>query len=116
MTEEKTPLLVQVTIADKQVAFEVDTGASRSAINKQPLQTVCPEAMKTSHPFQSRLLTYTEETVKVAGIADVQAQYQGQTESLPLLVVETDSPALPGRDGQLHIPSCSLPRVYRLPH
>ena len=50
------------------------------------------------HDTHIKLCTYTGESLKVLGVADVTVMYKGQETKLPLVVVGQGGPNLLGRD------------------
>jgi len=53
--------------------------------------------------LNTKLQTYTGEQINVLGTISANVQFKAQQETLPLLVVEGDSPILLGQDWLLKI-------------
>ena len=93
---EKHGIEVPVKLNGINLHMELDTGAGVSIISEE---TYNKHLKKTPlQPSSTRLHTYTGHPVKVVGQIDVYLQYQGQSETLPLVVVEGSGPSLFGRD------------------
>ena len=75
--------------------FELDTGASVSVISEKTWRDDL-EGIRLKKSGIS-LKTYTGERLKVVGKVDVNVEYEKQTASLLLLVLEGNSPSLLGR-------------------
>eukprot|EP00731_Ephydatia_muelleri_P000765 Em0001g765a len=79
--------------------MEVDTGAVASIISEC---TYRRQWSKQKRPLLQRtdvhLRTYTGEKINIKGKISLSVQYDNETLSLDLLVVEGDGPSLMGRD------------------
>ena len=81
--------------------MEVDTGASESLISETLYYKLWPgRGLKRT---SIRLQTYSKEPIVVVGTTDVHVAYEGQTATLPLVVVRGDGPTLMGRNWLGHI-------------
>ena len=95
------PITVDVSVNNKLLLMEVDTGAAVSIISENTQKRMFPEA--TLHPTSVLLKTYSGERLAVIGELQTQVHYKDQTKVLNLLVVEGDGPSLLGRDWLKHI-------------
>ena len=107
------PYKVQLTLEGTHVTMEVDTGASTSVISKDLYLS------KFSHLDLKKtnilLKSFMEEPVKVLGSIEVAVSYNGETVTLPLLVVEVSGPSLLGRDWLQHF-RLDWKQLFRLHH
>ena len=94
-------ITVDVSVNDKLLLMEVDTGAAVSVISESTQKGMFPDA--TLHPTSVLLKTYSGEQLAIMGELQTQVQYKDQTKVLNLLVVEGDGPSLLGRDWLKHI-------------
>lgn len=79
---------VKVKIAGRNVTMQVDTGASVSIVPEKMYRQYWPNV-----PLERcslRLKTYGGSTLAVAGKLTVHVEHDGQTETLPLIVVRTE--------------------------
>ena len=79
--------------------MEIDTGATKSIMSKGTFHRIWPSS--NAPPLETttaRLRTYTGETIKVIGEANVEVTLDDQREKLSLLIVDGDVPSLLGRD------------------
>ena len=90
------PIKVQLTINDHPLVMELDTGAAVSIISQSQQEKELPD-IKLS-PCNIRLKTYTGERMHVVGEAAVEICCNQQKETLPLIVVTGNGPALFGRN------------------
>ena len=75
--------------------MEVDTGASMSIMPETLYRQLWPgRGLKKT---TIRLQTYSKEPIAVVGTTDVQVAYEGQTATLPLVVVKGGGPTLMSR-------------------
>lgn len=94
------PLYVDVQVNGCMLTFQVDTGASRTVINKQLFTRHINSPLKKT---TRSLRTYTGEAVNIFGEADVEVSHEDKTVTLPLLVVGGNGPSLLGRDWLKHL-------------
>ena len=93
------PLLVTVTVNDKELSMEVDTGAALSVISESTYRSTWPEDTRPPlKPSNAKLRTYSGETLEVCGVIDVPVVYKEQSKKLRLQVLKTKGPTLLGRD------------------
>ena len=97
LADRVTPMTASVLINGAPVTMQVDTGASRTVMNRELFNKLWP-VPPTLQPSDASLLTYTKEVVPVLGVASVQVVYGNQTAVLPLVVVNTNGPPLLGRE------------------
>ena len=98
-SQSATPIQVEVTINQKPLTMELDTGASYSLISEHTYQSIWPE--KDGPVLQEssvKLHTYTGEQVTVVGHIIVFVHCNNQTVELQLLVVKGKGPSLFGRN------------------
>ena len=76
--------------------MEVDTGASMSIILETTFTRLWPRRSLDS--TEVRLQDYSRGTIPVVGSTQVQAEYKGQTATVPLIVVKGVGPTLLGRN------------------
>ena len=90
------PLLVSLKLDGKDVTMELDTGASVSLMLEEQWRSLQLETpMEHS---QCVLRTYTGEVIPTCGRVHVEVHHNGQTRTLPLLIVQNTGPALFGRN------------------
>ncbi len=92
----ENPLQANVTINEKELAMEVDTGASVTLMSYSQFQTLWPQAIV--RPTNCVLKTYFGEQIPIKGEVDVTVEHNQQKLTLPLLLVGTEGPALLGRN------------------
>ena len=92
----KSGIKVSINVEGNDCEMLLDTGACRSIIPKDVFDKLCSgvEIKETNVVLK----TYTNETVKPLGIANVNVKYQGKCYSLSVLVATTGKTALFGRD------------------
>lgn len=95
------PIKVQVVLDHCSVPMEVDTGASVSIMPETLYRQLWPR--RGLKETTIRLQTYSKEPIAVVGVTDVQVAYEGQTATLPLVVVKGGGPTLLGRNWLSHI-------------
>lgn len=96
-----SPITVNVFLNGKSVVMEVDTGAAVSIMSQcQQRELFSLAALQESTVVLS---AYTVERVPVVGSLPVHMEYDGQEEDLSLIVVESNRPALMGRDWLRHL-------------
>ena len=79
------PIDVQVEVEKVSIPMEVDTGVSISTVSENQYHKLWPR-----RDYQ----TYSKEPITVVGSTDVNVVYQGQTATLPMVVVKGDGPTL----------------------
>ena len=98
------PLLVTMTVNDKELTMEIDTGASLSVISEATYLSTWPEDVRpTLKPSDTRLRTYSGETLTVCGAIDVPVVYNNQSKHLSMQVLKDKGPTLLGRDWLHHL-------------
>ena len=90
------PLLMDVTLNEKPLTMELDTGAAVSLISEATFRNVLSEY--SMQPAQVPLRTYSGELIPVAGKLDVAVKYSTQQATLPLYVVKGAGQSLFGRN------------------
>ena len=90
------PIKVHVVLDHCSVPMEVDTGASVSIMPENLYRQLWPtRGLKET---TIRLQTYSKQPTAVVGVTDVQIDYEGQTATLPLVIVKGEGPTLLGRN------------------
>ena len=87
---------VTVTVEDRPLVIEVDTGATVSIISEASRTKLFPHLKL--HKSKVVLKTYTDEPIQVKGQLNVHVSYKGQTSPLKLVVVNGAGPNLFGRN------------------
>ena len=89
-------ICVNPQINGTTLCMELDTGASVSLVSER----VWREKLNAVplKPSSLRLRTYTGEPLELLGQAQVHVVYEGQSATLPMLVVSGDGPSLFGRN------------------
>ena len=90
------PLFISPRVNEKQMKMELDTGAALSVTGNKKFRQDHPGVELRS--TNSKLRTYSGECITPVGIADVEVNYEGQSEKLPLVVTPGDTPTLLGRN------------------
>ena len=90
------PMEVTMTVEDKPLVMEVDTGAAVSIISEATRTKLFPHLKL--HKSKVVLKTYTDEPIQVKGQLNVHVSYKGQTSPLKLVVVNGAGPNLFGRN------------------
>ena len=107
------PIKVHVEINNCSVPMEVDTGASVSIMSETLYHKLWPR--RGLKETTIRLQTYSKEPIPVVGATQVCVGYEGQTATLPLVVVKGQGPTLLGRNwlnqirlnwSQIHYTTC----------
>ena len=88
--QENAPLVIKFAVNGQTLKMELDTGASISLINKEQYNQLWDVPVI--------LWTYTGENLSILGSIRVVANYNNQTNKLPLLVVVGNKPNLMGHD------------------
>ena len=91
-----------LTINGKELLMEIDTGSSVSIISEGTFDKRFADNILLT-PSTSKLRTYTGEVMPVVGMAEVDIEYKGQKQCMPLLVVPGNGPSLLGRNWLKHI-------------
>ena len=93
LRQSYTPIKVLAEVDKVSVAMEVDVGAPVTIMSKSSGHKLWPRrGLNTSI---IRLETYT---ITVEGGTEMQVVYEGQTTTLPLVIVKEDGPTLWGRN------------------
>ena len=90
------PIKVHVEVDKISIPMEVDTGASVSVMSENVYHQLWPT--RGLNTITISLQNYSREPITVVGSTDVHLVYQGQTTTLPLVVVKGDGPTLLGRN------------------
>ena len=94
-----SPLQTTVTINNKNVHMEVDTGASLTVVSETTLAEIWgPNQVPPLQPTTVQHRTYTGSEIPVVGKVTVKVQHQDQLLELPLIVVAGSDPSLLDRD------------------
>ena len=102
------PLRVSLQLDDCKITMETDTGASVSIMSEDTYRKIWPK--KKLVESSVKLQTYSKEPSPVVGAQDVFVQYEGQSATLPLIVVKGNGPTLLGRNwlGVIRINWCNI--------
>ena len=92
------PIQVNLTVNEKPLTMELDTGASYSLISEQTYKATWSEGAPSLQQSGIKLHTYTGEQVVVVGSITVTVCYNTQVIELPLLIVKGEGPSLFGRN------------------
>ena len=92
----RNPYSVQLSIDEKQVQMEIDTGASVSIISSATYNDTFQD--KALQPSTVKLKTYSGKELRNLGAISVKVRHHSQEMDLPLLVVEGNGPSLLGRN------------------
>ena len=90
------PMEVTVTVEDKPLVMEVDTGTTVSIISEATRTKLFPHLKL--HKSKVVLKTYTDEPIQVKGQLNVHVSYKGQTSPLKQVMVNGAGPNLFGRN------------------
>ena len=90
------PLKVCLQVDECEIPMEIDTGASMSIMSEDTYRKIWPT--RKLEVSNVKLQTYSKEPLPVVGAQSVQVYYEGQSASLPLIVVKGDGPTLLGRN------------------
>ena len=109
------PYHIMVTLNDLPVQMELDTGAAVSVISEATYNSIQRES-QALEPSNSRLRTYTGESIQVLGTTRIKARYDKKELSLSIHVVPGSGPNLLGRDwiSQLEVDLKSIHMVTSL--
>ncbi len=91
-------IAVIVLANQSELRMKVDTGASASVVSEDTYWKLWQHNPPPIQKSSIKLRTYTGEPLKILGAIEIQVNYQGQMEQLPLLVVSGSSPSLLGKD------------------
>ena len=102
------PLKVTLQLDECQIPMEIDTWASMSIMSEDTYRKIWPK--KKLAVSKVRLQTYSKEPLPVVGAREVLVQYEGQSATLPLIVVKGNGPTLLGRNwlGTIRINWCNI--------
>ena len=92
----ENPMKVTITVDNQPIEMEIDTGASVSIMPYSTFRNRWPS--KSLGSANCVLKTYDGTPIPIKGEVEVQVQHNGQSATLPLLVVETDGVTLLGRN------------------
>ena len=94
------PIYVMMSIVDRDVHMQIDTGASCSVMSSANFQALLGDIVKLNASGKPKLSGFGGTPMPVVGQADVEVAYGDQKCILPLVVVEGDRncPNLLGRD------------------
>ena len=90
------PITVEMSVNDKTLQMELDTGAAVSIISEDAHKKLFEDVPLHRSPIA--LKTYTGEPMAVRGQLMVHVKYGSQESTLPLTVVAGNGPTLLGRD------------------
>ena len=96
-----SPISVELTLDNKQMPMEVNTGAAVSIMSTDTLNTHFPD--KHLNPSLVVLKMYTGEPMKVLELKVLVPYKQQAPKELPLIIIEGNGPSLIGRNWLHHI-------------
>ena len=93
------PIRLKVSLNNVPVDMELDTEASLSVLNQNTYKFLHDQG-KISHLNSPgvQLRTYTGQTIRVLGTAEVEVKFMGKVSEASIQVVSGDGPNLMGRD------------------
>ena len=97
--DHRDPIVVDITVQNKKIKMEIDTGAAVSLISETMYRKTWKKC--EAPPLQStktKLKTYTGEEVPVLGTIQVEVTHGSESKMLSLVIVEGEGPSLLGRD------------------
>ena len=97
-TSGEKPYIINLKVKDKNINFEVDTGASVTLINKETYEGNWNKQQAPLKPCNTILRTYTGDDIKVLGKIEMLTEHKKNKEIVPIIVVEGSGPNLLGRD------------------
>ncbi len=97
---KKEPLKLDVSLDDKPLCMELDTGASVSLVSNTTFKNLFGNRNLRNSDLTLR--TYSGELLNVLGEVEVLVVYKDQVKALPLVVVDGEGPSLFGRDWLAH--------------
>lgn len=86
------PIQVKLTVNEKPLTMELDTGVSYSLISKQTYKATWSKGALSLQQCGIKLHTYTGEQVVVVGSITVTVCYNTQVIELPLLILKGKVP------------------------
>lgn len=92
------PFTAELQVNGEIVKFELDAGCNITLMNEPKFNAHGGNAKKPLvRPTSLKLKTYTGESIKVLGVAEVKVNCQNQQKTLPYYVVSGTGPSLLGR-------------------
>ena len=91
------PLVADFVIDGKKVRMQIDSGASVSLMSAKLYKEIWAKSPAV-YKSGAVLHTYTGEQIKVVGTIAVDAQYEGQKFTVPLIIMDGVGPSLVGHD------------------
>ena len=85
-----------MSVEGKDLVMEVDSGASLSVISEKTFEQTFGDSLQIEKT-NIVLKTYTKQAIPIVGVASVTVRFEGETLSLPLVVIKGDGPCLLGR-------------------
>ena len=107
------PIQVNLTVNQKPLTMELDTGASYSLISEQTYQVTWPEGAPSLEQCNMDLHTYTGEKEVVVGSINVTVCYNTQVFILTLLIVKGEGHSLFGHNwlSKIKLDWCAINQV-----
>ena len=101
-TKDSTkPLVVSMTLNDKEIPMEIDTGSAVTVLPESTYRSISTEPLQES---SIKLCTYSGEQLEVKDTAMCKVKYDDKIYRLPVIVLAGDGPILLGRSWLYHIP------------
>eukprot|EP00733_Pompholyxophrys_punicea_P000103 Pompholyxophrys_punicea_v1_NODE_15_length_6209_cov_7.334416.p3 type:complete len:153 gc:universal NODE_15_length_6209_cov_7.334416:3640-4098(+) len=94
--DSSKPYQIVLQVQGNLLDFQIDTGAAVSIVNRNIYDRLLKELPLTDSFF--RLRGYDGKEISIVGICRPVVKYKGVTKVLELVVVDTDGPALLGRN------------------
>ena len=88
-------IVIHPVLNGKQVPMEVDTGATKTVMSENTWRSLGQPRLNKCDLI---LKTYSGEILKVKGMATVKVNFNQQTASLPVVILEGNGPTLFGRN------------------
>ena len=110
---EEDAIIINIHLNQVPVEMELDTGASRSVINRNTYQDIIAVSQVPIVKSSAKLKTYMGEYIPVLGTIDVIVKYREKEVELSVLVVDGTGPNLLGRDWLSKL-SINLGEVFSL--
>ena len=111
-SDKTPPIMVSVTVNNRPIEMELDTGAAFSLVSEATFRKLWPDS--TLQESTIRLCSYSGDPITVCGSLKVEVMYKSQKAQLALLVVAGNGTTLLGRNWlkALHLDWQEIHYVY----
>ncbi|CAI6349493.1 unnamed protein product [Macrosiphum euphorbiae] len=92
------PYWVKLSVEDKIVEFQIDTGSSMTVINVNDLKNYEIKYLNRVEQSNVRLKTYNNSVIVPLGVLKVRVQYKDVCKELEMVVVKEGGPPILGRE------------------